>query len=246
MDDIIAFISSSKRTSRLLYYKVIRELELDVSVETLARSLRKRGYSRSVALRKPPLTEHTKQLRLAWALEHVNWTREQWMQICWSCWSDESWVTSGAHKKIYVTRKEGEALDGTCLRASPRRRRGWMFWGSFHGVTKGPHLFWEKDWGSISSDSYRERVVSLLCGYSRQLKQEFGADFELFYMQDNAPGHAAQATLKEMIERGISIIYWPSYSPDLIATDLFNLFTNHFLFTLSPPPPFFFNHGCFS
>ena len=34
-------------------------------------------------------------------------------------------------------------------------------------------------------------------------------------MQDGAPGHSARYTKQELEERGIRIIYWPPYSPDL-------------------------------
>jgi len=34
-------------------------------------------------------------------------------------------------------------------------------------------------------------------------------------MQDNAPGHHARATLREIAARGIEVIDWPPYSPDL-------------------------------
>ena len=38
---------------------------------------------------------------------------------------------------------------------------------------------------------------------------------ELFFMQDNAPGHAAEYTIQELKDRGIPVIEWPPYSPDL-------------------------------
>jgi ketohexokinase/beta-glucosidase len=72
----------------------------------------------------------------------VNWTTEQWSRILWS---DETWVTSGFYKQTYMTRKASEELEGTCLRNDPPKKRGWMFWGSFHGASKGPCLFWEKE-----------------------------------------------------------------------------------------------------
>ena len=34
-------------------------------------------------------------------------------------------------------------------------------------------------------------------------------------MQDNASGHAAKTTIAEMQERGIRVVKWPAYSPDL-------------------------------
>lgn len=52
----------------------------------------------------------------------------------------ESWVTSGLHKQCYVTGKAGEKLDETCLRISPPRKRGCMFWGSIHASFKGSCL----------------------------------------------------------------------------------------------------------
>ena len=37
----------------------------------------------------------------------------------------------------------------------------------------------------------------------------------LLLMPDNAPGHAAEFTLEELQNRGIPVISWPPYSPDL-------------------------------
>ena len=72
LNEIIEFISSSKETRRMPYSRVIHELQLPVSSETLRRALARRGYHRCKALRKPPLSDRTRALRLIWALEHVN------------------------------------------------------------------------------------------------------------------------------------------------------------------------------
>ena len=37
----------------------------------------------------------------------------------------------------------------------------------------------------------------------------------LQFMQDNAPGHAVKKTREEFAERGIPVILWPAFSPDL-------------------------------
>lgn len=57
IDNIIEFISSSKRARSMPYYKVIEELELPVGTTALSRALKKRGYTRCKALRKPPLSD---------------------------------------------------------------------------------------------------------------------------------------------------------------------------------------------
>jgi len=83
-----------------------------------------------------------------------------------------------------------------------------MFWGSFNGETKGPCLFWEKEWGSINQESYCQRVVPIIHGWIRMNPY-------LQLMQDKAPGHAAGETQADLESRGITPIIWPAYSPDL-------------------------------
>ena len=83
-----------------------------------------------------------------------------------------------------------------------------MFWACFAGYEKGPSLFWEKDWGNITSSSYSEKIVPLLHGMVRLRPG-------LSVMQDNAPSHVAARTMEEFEERSITPIVWPPYSPDL-------------------------------
>jgi len=35
------------------------------------------------------------------------------------------------------------------------------------------------------------------------------------FMQDNAPCHKARSTMEELRRRGITVIDWPAFSPDL-------------------------------
>jgi hypothetical protein len=74
VDDIINWISVSKQHRHLPFVKVVKELDLPVGVTALARALKKRGYTCCKALSKPPLSNTNKRIRLAWALEHINWT----------------------------------------------------------------------------------------------------------------------------------------------------------------------------
>ena len=91
-----------------------------------------------------------------------------------------------------------------------------MFWGGISGqYGKGQGLFWEKAWGSISSESYCEHVVPLIAEYVSQTG--------LVLMQDNASGYAAQATLAYIRERGLVPIFWPANSPDLNLIETFGI-----------------------
>lgn len=206
-DQVEEFVTSSHRTRRLSYLQIAEELwpEGEVGPESIKHALQKRGYRRRVALRKPPLSEANQQARLAWAHIHKDWTIEQWRQILWS---DETWVTAGTHRKIFITRKAGEELDPTCVVARYQRQSGWMFWGCFYSNVKGPGFFWEKDWGRINQHTYQTHTIPIIDGWMRM-------NPGLLFMQDNAPGHAARTSLQDLQERGIEVIYWPAFSPDL-------------------------------
>jgi transposase len=176
-----------------------------VTEHVIRRALQRRGYARRVAQAKPPLTCDIKDLRLEWAQQHVNWEPWQWWRILWS---DETWVTGGRHRRRWVTRKAGEELDPTCVIDKVPKKRGWMFWACFSGQSKGPSLFWEKEWKSINKERYCERIVPLMHGW-------LTLNPDLQFMQNSALGHAAGYTLNELQERGITPICWPPYSPDL-------------------------------
>ena len=209
IDVLISYVTSSKKTRRLPYQKLSEELEFNVSAGTIKRALHQRGYHRRVALRKPPITETNRVIRLTWAYEHLQWSHEQWATILWS---DETWVTGGSHRKTFVTRRAGEELNPDCIEEKIQRKPGWMFWGCFANDKKGPSLFWEKEWGTINKETYCARIVPLICGWLRLNLLE---NRHLRFMQDNAPGHAAASTHQDLHERGIYPIFWPAFSPDL-------------------------------
>ena len=52
---------------------------------------------------------------------------------------------------------------------------------------------------------------------------------ELVLMQDGAPGHAAGETKQELRERGIVVIFWPPFSPDLNPTERVSHFMKNYL-----------------
>jgi hypothetical protein len=207
IEELIAFISLSKINRRMAYWRVATELGWEgVSESAIRSALRRVGYRRYVALHKPPISEKNRQLRLEFALQHKDWTDEQWDAILWS---DETWVTPGSHRKTYVTRKADEALNPTCIVEKERKKKGWMFWGCFSGKAgKGPGIFWEKDWGTINAESYQQYTVPVIHGWMRLHPGHI-------FMQDGAPGHAADETLQDLLDRGIVKVEWPPYSPDL-------------------------------
>ncbi len=181
-------------------------MKINIGWYAIRNALRRAGFSRRVARRKPPISEKNRRARLRWAIEHVGWTYEQWKKILWS---DETWVNGDQHIKTYVTRRKGEEWDPTCIIERHQRRKGWMFWGCFHGDKKGPGVFWEKDWGSIKETTYRAHIVPIIDDWI----QTNGGD--LTFMQDGVPAYAAKGTIQDLRQRGIQAVRWPAYSPDL-------------------------------
>lgn len=112
-----------------------------------------------------------------------------------------------------MTRRQGEEWDPTCIVEKHQRKGGWMFWGCFSGLGKGPGIFWEKDWGKINAETYRAHTIPIIHGWVQLCKEQLGED--LILMQDGAPGHAAAETQENLRERGIVVMEWPPFSPDL-------------------------------
>ena len=51
---------------------------MDCGEWAIRTAFKKEGFVRCVSRKKPPLSKENRKKRLEWALEHVNWTDEQW------------------------------------------------------------------------------------------------------------------------------------------------------------------------
>jgi hypothetical protein len=119
-DEQIEAIVTHDSAGRQLSYKEIAAMT-NSTVSRVRQTLRRLGYRRCVAIRKPPISEANRRARLQWATEHRHWTRDQWDTILWS---DETWVTAGPHSRVWVTRKPDELLHRDCVVERLPRRQG--------------------------------------------------------------------------------------------------------------------------
>ena len=215
-EELVRFVCASKTNRRMSHL----DLSLNVfngqyTAYILKRHLDQLGFHRRIARQKHPISEANRLQRLAWAHEHLNWTLEQWGKILWS---DETWVMDGPRQKQYVTRQDNEEWNDDCIVERYQREGGWMFWCCFSALGKGPSLFWGKDWGTISEDTYRQHTVPMINDWVRYCKQTLKE--KIILMQDGESGHSAADDLRE---RGVTIANLPPYSPDLnLMNNCFN------------------------
>jgi len=81
--------------------------------KTIRKAFSLEGYSRRVARKKPLLHQRQKGLRLAFALQHQHWTREDWRRVIWT---DECYVwLSGTRGRTWVTWRPGEEYKEDCI-----------------------------------------------------------------------------------------------------------------------------------
>ncbi len=84
-----------------------------------------------------------KAARLQFALEHKDWTLEDWKNVIWS---DETSVILG-HRRggLRVWRTSGERYDKTVIQQRWKKYSEFMFWGCFTYDRKGPCHIWEPE-----------------------------------------------------------------------------------------------------
>ena len=90
-----ALLRHVRNNPKTTWKQLKRDTDLDVSRETLLRTLKAHGISHWLALRRPHLTPEITKIRLKWAREHEHWTLDQWRKVIWS---DEASVARGSGK----------------------------------------------------------------------------------------------------------------------------------------------------
>jgi hypothetical protein len=144
------------------------------------------GYRRSKQRTRLPLTARTKAQRLAfarWALER--WpTEEHWVALAHGpiFWSDEVWCYNQPMKgSRFVTIHDVE--DPETFALLREKGDGFMFWGSFAGITKGFTYCWLRR-TKIDAPEYCRVILPLLFDWLEEVGR-----LPFLFMQDGAGAH---------------------------------------------------------
>lgn len=196
----------------ILYSEIREQSGLTVSDDTLLRMLKSSGYGHWKARKRPYLKPEVAALRLTWALEHRNWTWEDWKRVVWS---DECSVEIGKGKRarwvFHLNHRNEKWKKEYVVTYSKSKRISIMIWGAIFGGGYSDLYQMNRDPFSarqgFSSQSYLETLEENL--------PQFFMNSERIFMHDNAPIHTAKIIKAWLWENAIPITDWPPYSPDL-------------------------------
>lgn len=182
-----------------------RELQLPVSPHTIGRRLDEIGLWGCVQETEHALTEFDLQRRLAFAHEHLEKSEDWWARVFFS---DETHFYLGHHGRTYVRRPVGAAHDPKYMRQEKQLHGKVSLWGCICAEGLG-HA--ELVAGSLDSTRHRDIL-------RHNLIQSFRAFYPAgpwHFQQDNVRFHTTPETVTYLHEKGVTLLEWPAWSPDL-------------------------------
>lgn len=136
-----------------------------------------------VAARKPLLSQRNVKKRLAFAKEHVKWSRKKWTKVLFT---DESkFELFGSKRRMFVRRRSCERFNEECLLPTVKHGGGSiMVWGgiSANGVTRLKRIV-----GIMDQKGYHSILVHTAIPEGKRL---IGKGF--VFQEDNDPKHSSK------------------------------------------------------
>ena len=121
----------------------LKEEGIEISGSTVYRILKRINMRKTKPTRKPGLTQKMKDERLAWCLEHENWTLEDWKRVIWT---DETSVVVGHRRGSFrVWRTPEERVVKSVIRERFKGYSDFMWWSCFTYDNKGPYHIWKPE-----------------------------------------------------------------------------------------------------
>jgi len=182
-----------------------RELQLPISPHTTSRRLDEIGLFGRVQETEHDLTEFDLQRRLAFANQYLHWTADQWARVFFS---DETHFYLGHHGRTYVRRPVGASHDPKYMRQEQQLHGKVSLWGCICAEGLGHAELYA---GSLDSARHRDILRHSLIKSFRQ----FYPDGPWTFQQDNVRFHTTPETVTFLHEKGVTLIEWSPWSPDL-------------------------------
>lgn len=193
------------------------------SSATVLRILKKHGLKNVKPTRKPGLSREQQLKRLAFALEHKDWTLEDWKNVIWS---DETSVILGHRRgSVRLWRTPEEAYEKSTVRRRWKGFSEFMFWGCFSYDKIGPCHIWEPETSAMKKEAAKE-IEELNKIAEPLLRAEFEISHSLrrTYLNRQAKGKKPTWRWTEangkLIRKGKGGIDWYRYWKEILLSHL--------------------------
>lgn len=186
----------------------LRASGIQVSPDTVRKSLHRQGFSAHKMKEKLELTDYDKKARLKWARKYRNWTVEDWKNVIFSDEAGFHRLGPNGIKWTWYPDIEGPREHN--FRKIPRRSgRGFSVWGCITYYGRGRLAFIR---GSFNSDKYCEILGK---EYHDTLREHNLRRRDIVFQQDNSSVHTSATTSEWLGNHRVNVFEWPAYSPDL-------------------------------
>lgn len=176
-----------------------------ISPQTVRRRLAANDMFARRPYKGPVLTGRHRRNRLAWANNHVGWTRQHWREVLFTDESKFNLSFADGNKRIY--RRRGERFAQCCVLEHNRWGGGGiMVWA---GISADQKTALHVVRGRINAVRYRDTIL-------QPLVVPFMGQHQLrLFQQDNARPHVARVAMDFLRQQHVDTLPWPSLSPDL-------------------------------
>jgi transposase len=206
---IIAQINTGKSTNAVQATNYINTIiSHPICSQTTRNLLKKYSFKAVVKKKKPFLSVTHRKKRLAFALEHKEWTVEDWKRVLWS---DETKINRiGSDGRQWMWKQVGQGLTDREVQKTVKHGGGnIMVWGcmGWNGVGKLVEIE-----GIMDADQYVDILDNNLVVSMEDLAISME---EGIFQQDNDPKHTSKKAKQWMKNNEITLLDWPPQSPDL-------------------------------
>lgn len=177
-----------------------------VSLRTVQRGLNQVGCQVRVPKKKPFLTDSHVKKRYEWALDHQEWTIDDWSKVVWS---DETAVELRDNCPQFVRFVDGFPTTPEHFSLTTKHPTKVIIWSCFSSRGPGRSHVVECP---MNTEWYVEDIID-----HRILPQmnEWFPNGEGIFQQDNAPCHVSKRSRERFRDLGIILLDWPPASPDM-------------------------------
>ena len=164
-------------------------------------------------VKRPLLGSNHRRRRLQWAIEHRDWTIDDWKSVIWSDETKVNRVCSDGLQYGWI--EKGSSLCSSAIQPTVKFGGGSiMVWGCMARPEVGALV---KVVDSMDAQQFVDILTYGLLTTIERVAQDPDTPprHQLIFQQDNNPKHMSRMAISWFEEQGVRVMKWPAQSPDL-------------------------------